>query len=113
LGYEKTVARHEVLINLEEVVKISSSLLKSGGNLAMVHRTDRLLDVLFAFKKYNIEPKRIMFIYNKLSKGSTLFFIEGQKNGNVGLKIEKPFVVYNEDNSYAEEYSTITEEVLK
>ena len=113
LGYEKTVARHEVLINLEEVVKISSSLLKSGGNLAMVHRTDRLLDVLFAFKKYNIEPKRIMFIYNKLSKGSTLFFIEGQKNGNVGLKIEKPFVVYNEDNSYTEEYSTITEEVLK
>ena len=54
-----------------------------------------------------------MFIYNKLSKGSTLFFIEGQKNGNVGLKIEKPFVVYNEDNSYTEEYSTITEEVLK
>ena len=113
LSYEKTVARHEVLINLEEVVKISSSLLKSGGNLAMVHRTDRLLDVLSSFKKYNIEPKRLIFVYNKLSKGSILFFIEGQKNGNGGLKIEKPFIVYNEDNSYTEEYSYITKEVLK
>ena len=54
-----------------------------------------------------------MFVYNKLSKGSILFFIEGQKNGNVGLKIEKPFVVYNEDNSYTDEYSAITKEVLK
>lgn len=113
LNYEKTVARHEVLINLEEVVKISSSLLKSGGNLAMVHRTDRLLDVLSSFKKYNIEPKRLIFVYNKLSKGSILFFIEGQKNGNGGLKIEKPFIVYNEDNSYTEDYSYITKEVLK
>ena len=113
LSYEKTVARHEVLINLEEIVKISSSLLKSGGNLAMVHRTDRLLDVLSSFKKYNIEPKRLIFVYNKLSKGSILFFIEGQKNGNGGLKIEKPFIVYNEDNSYTDEYSYITKEVLK
>ena len=79
----------------------------------MVHRTDRLLDVLSAYKKFNIEPKRLVFVYNKLSKGSILFFIEGQKNGNVGLKIEKPFVVYNEDNSYTDEYSAITKEVLK
>ena len=61
----------------------------------------------------NIEPKRLIFVYNKLSKGSILFFIEGQKNGNGGLKIEKPFIVYNEDNSYTEEYSYITKEVLK
>ena len=113
LSYEKTVARHEVLITLDDVIKISGFLLKSGGNLAMVHRTDRLLDVLSSFKKYNIEPKRLVFVYNKLSKGSLLFFIEGQKNGNGGLKIEKPFVIYNEDNTYTEEYSRIIEEVLK
>ena len=46
-----------MLINLEDIVKISSSLLKSGGNLAMVHRTDRLLDVLSAYKKFNINLK--------------------------------------------------------
>ena len=92
---------------MNEIIKCSSCLLKAGGNFALIHRTDRFMEVITLLKKYNLEPKRIIFIYNKLSKGSQLFFIESQKNADTGLKIEKPFIVYNEDNSYTEEYSTI------
>lgn len=107
LSKEKLIARHEYLISLDEIIKCSSCLLKDGGNFALIHRTDRFMEVITLLKKYNLEPKRIIFIYNKLSKGSQLFFVESQKNAETGLKIEKPFIVYNEDNSYTEEYSTI------
>ena len=109
---EKLIARHEYLITLEEIINYSSCLLKEGGNFSLIHRTDRFVEIISLLKKYNLEPKRIIFIYNKLSKGSQLFFIESQKNGETGLKIEKPFIVYNEDNTYTSEYNRIIEGVL-
>lgn len=102
----KSIARHEIEIQLEDIIKISKKLLKNGGSLCMIHRTDRFSEVLDNMKKNNIEPKRIRFIYPKLNKESNLFLIDGKKNGNVGLKILPPLYVHNNDGSY-------TEEVLK
>ena len=112
ISKEKLIARHEYLIDIEEIINISSNLLKDGGNFSLIHRTDRFVEVIQLLKKYKLEPKRIIFIYNKLSKGSQLFFIESQKNGETGLKIEKPFIVYNENNTYTDDYKRIIEEVL-
>ncbi len=102
----KSIARHEISINLDDIIKISKKLLKNGGSLCMVHRTDRLIDVIESMKKNNIEPKRIRFIYPKKDKESNLFLIDGRKNGNSGLKLLSPLIVHNEDGSY-------TDEVLK
>lgn len=112
LSKEKLIARHEYLIKIEDIVHYSSCLLKDGGNFSLIHRTDRFVEIITLLKKYSLEPKRIIFIYNKISKGSQLFFVESQKNGSTGLKIEKPFIVYNEDNSYTEDYNKIIEGVL-
>ena len=102
----------QYLINIENLINYSSCLLKDGGNFSLIHRTDRFIEIISLLKKYNLEPKRIIFIYNKLSKGSQLFFIESQKNADSGLKIDKPFIVYNEDNTYTDEYNRIIEGVL-
>ena len=112
ISKEKLIARHEYLIDIEEIINNSSNLLKDGGNFSLIHRTDRFVEVIQLLKKYKLEPKRIIFIYNKLSKGSQLFFVESQKNGETGLKIEKPFIVYNENNTYTDDYKRIIEEVL-
>ena len=69
----------------------------------MIHRTDRLIETIELFKKYNIEPKRIQLIYPKEDSESNLFLIDGRKNGNSGLKILKPLFIHNEDGSYREE----------
>lgn len=103
---EKSLARHEIAMKLEDIFNISKKLLKNGGSLCIVHRTDRLIEIIDLMKKYNIEPKRIQFIYPKENSESNLVLIDGRKNGNVGLKILKPLIVHNNDNSY-------TEEVLK
>lgn len=110
-SYEKMIARHEVEINLADLLVTAKKLLKNNGNFAIVHRPERLMDILFEFRKNNIEPKRIQFVYETIDKGSTLVLIEGQKNGKTGLQIENPIVMYNKDGSMTDEYARLQIEV--
>ena len=108
---EKTIARHEVKISLEEVVMVASKVLKNNGTFAMVHRTERLLEIFDLFRKYHIEPKRIRFVYEFVHKPSTLVLIEGVKYGKQGLKVEAPFIMKVDDGSYSKEYESFLVEV--
>lgn len=110
---EKTIARHEVKITLNEIFCVVRKLLKNNGNFAIVHRPERLTEILLEFRKNHIEPKRICFVYENIHKGSILVLIEGQKNGKVGLKIEPPFILYNEDGTMTLEYAKLQMEVRK
>ncbi|MBR3229887.1 MAG: tRNA1(Val) (adenine(37)-N6)-methyltransferase [Bacilli bacterium] len=99
----KTIARHEVNLNLEQLLTISKKLLKNGGTLGIVHRPERLIDVLSIMRKYNIEPKKIRLVYPKKNKEANILLIEGKKNGKKGLKILPPLYSHNEDGSYTKE----------
>ena len=99
----KTLARHEKSINLEDIILISRKLLKNGGSLCLIHRTERLIEIIDIMRKNNIEPKRIRFIYPKNNKESNLVLIDGRKNGKSGLKLLSPLIVHNEDGSYSKE----------
>lgn len=99
----KVIARHEKMITLEEIIDISHYLLKNNGCLAMVHRTDRLIEIISLFKKYGLEVKKLRFIYPKDNTESNMILIEGRKNGNTGLKVLSPLYVHNEDGSYRDE----------
>ena len=82
---------------------ISRKLLKNNGRIAIVHRTERLVEILNVMNKYNIEPKKIRFIYSKINKKSELFLIEGIKNGKPGLKLLPPLIIYDENGNYSNE----------
>ena len=99
----KVIARHEKMITLEEIVDISHYLLKNNGYLALVHRTDRLIEIINLFNKYGLEIKKLRFIYPKENTDSNMILIEGKKNGNTGLKVLPPLYVHNSDGSYREE----------
>lgn len=100
---EKTIARHEKEITLDELVFIANKYLKNNGVFAIVHRTDRLIEIIETFRKYNIEPKRIRLIYPKVGTESNMVLIEGRKNGKVGLKIQYPLIAHEENGEYTEE----------
>ena len=102
----KSLARHEISITLSDIIKISKTILKNNGSVCIVHRTERLIEILDEMKNNNIEPKRIRFIYPKRNSESNLVLIDGRKNGKPGLKLLSPLIIHNDDNSY-------TEEVLK
>ena len=103
----KAIARHELTLNLSDVVMNAVYLLKNGGIFAMVHRTERLVEILEIFKRYGIEPKRIQFIYPKAGKNSDLFLIEGMKNGNPGLKLMSPLIIHKDNGDYTDEVQDI------
>ena len=93
----KAIARHEIMATLDDIVKEASLLLKSKGKFAMVHRPERLVEILDTFRKYRIEPKRLRFVYPKEKGECNHILIEGIKNGGVGnLKVLPPLIVYDE-----------------
>ena len=101
-----TIARHEVLATLDDVVKEASLLLKQGGRFTMVHRPDRLVDIIETFRKYKIEPKRMRLVYPRINREANVLLIEGIKGGNPGnLRVENPLFVYENEKSlnYSEE----------
>ena len=110
-SYEKKIARHELLLNLEEMCDAVKKVLKDNGNFCLVHRTDRLMEILEVLRSNNLEPKKIKFIHEKINKEATLFLIEAQKLGKVGLKIEKPLILYDLDGKMTPEYKELQEEV--
>lgn len=103
LNEHLAIARHEIMCTLEDVVHVSSQLVKQGGKVAYVHRPERLLDIVTLMRKYKIEPKRMQLVYPKVGKEANTLLIEGIKDGNAGLKILSPLFVYNENNEYTKE----------
>lgn len=112
LSYEKKVARHEICINLSEICECAKKVLKDNGSFSIVYRSDRLIELIDEFRKHGIEPKKVKFVYEKVDKNVNLVLLQGQKCGKVGLTIEKPLIMYNDDGSMTDEYSKLNKEIL-
>ena len=99
----KLISRHEITANLEDFISISKDLLKDKGEFYMVHRPERLVDILSLMRKYKIEPKILKFVSPNKNKEPNLILIKGIKNANSFLRVEKNLYVYNEDGKYTDE----------
>ena len=86
---EIAICHEELELTLKELVVAISKALKYGGKMAMVHRADRLVDIVCEMRSNNIEPKRIQFVFSGKNTEPYLVLIEGTKGGKSGLKIEK------------------------
>ena len=100
---KKLISRHEVECTLEDIIKISYKLLKSNGEFYMVHRAERIVDILFYLRQYKIEPKILRFIQPNLNKEPNLVLIKAVKNAGYQLNIKKPLIVYDEEGNYTDE----------
>lgn len=94
----KTIARHEVLITLEEIIIEVKRLLKTKSNFVMVHRTERLIEIINLLTKHSFAIKRIRLVYPKKGEASNAVLIEASNNGATGLKILEPLYVHEGDN---------------
>ncbi len=108
------ISKHETTCSLEDMIKKSAILLKPLGKLLMVHRPDRLVDIIYLMRKYNLEPKRIKFVHSYENQAPVLILIEGIKNSKPFLKIEEPLYIYNKDGKYTNEiYKIYGKEINK
>lgn len=113
-----TIARHEVMCNIDDVCKAASKLLKFGGRLCICQRPERLLDVMQAMRDNKIEPKRIRMVHQRPDEAPWLVLIEGKKGSKPFLKVEKPFLIERIENRefsdellniYGGEYSALSD----
>ncbi|MCA0985651.1 tRNA1(Val) (adenine(37)-N6)-methyltransferase [Halobacillus yeomjeoni] len=101
------IARHEIHCTLEDVIQSCSRLAKSGGKVSMVHRPDRLVEIIELFKKYKLEPKRMRLVYPKEGKEANILLIEGTRDGKPGLNILPPLYALTQDDQYTNELREI------
>jgi len=105
----KATARHEKSLSLDSLLEISFYLLKTNGSLYMVHRTERLIEILDLLKSYHLTPKELEFIYPKDNSSSKLFMIKAVKYGKEGITVKNGIYVHNSDGSYKEDIKRIFE----
>lgn len=98
----KTIARHEVNLTIEQVIKISRKLLKNKGILGIIHRPERLMEILFLLNENNLIPKKIKFVYPRFNSEANMVLIEAKKNGNPGLKVLEPLFVHQDNGDYTD-----------
>ena len=99
----KRIARHEIKLNLSDLFKVSKKLLRNNGVISIVHRPERMIEIIEIMKQNNIEPKRIRLVYPKYNEAANMILIEGRKNGKPGLKILPPLYVHENDGNYSKE----------
>ncbi|MFA9398398.1 MAG: tRNA1(Val) (adenine(37)-N6)-methyltransferase [Clostridiaceae bacterium] len=102
-----SIARHEISCTLEDVIIASKQLLKDKGKLYMVHRPERLCDIICILRKYKIEPKKIRMVHPYNNKAPNIMLIEAMNYGGEFLKILPPLYIHNMDGNYTEEINMI------
>lgn len=99
----KTIARHEVLCTLEDIVSQAEKVLTPKGRFYMVHRPFRLAEIMGVMMKYKLEPKRMRLVHSYADKEPNMVLIEGVCGGNSGISVEKPLIVYQKNGEYTQE----------
>lgn len=103
----KAISRHEIKCTLEDVISVSSSLLKTNGRFYMVHRPERIVDIIYMMRTFKLEPKRIRLVHPGPGKKPNLLLIEGLKCGKAFLNFMPPLYVYDENGCYTKEIDDI------
>jgi len=102
-----TISRHEIMCTLEDVISVSSKLLRPKGRFYMVHRPSRLADIIYLMRTYKIEPKKLRFVAPSEGKAPNLLLIEGMRDGGAEMKVLPTLYVYDENGNYTEEIDII------
>lgn len=102
------IARHEIKTNLSQIIKVSKVLLKTGGRVFMIHRPERLNEILNEFKAQGLGINHLKFIHSFQTTNANMVLIEAIKGkSSEGIKIDPPLFVYEKRGVYTEEMSDI------
>ncbi|MET3683777.1 tRNA1(Val) A37 N6-methylase TrmN6 [Alkalibacillus flavidus] len=102
-----TIARHEVYGGLSDVLQACSRTVKSGGKVSIVHRPNRLTEIMTLAETYKLAIKRLKFVYAKPDRDATMVLIEFLKDGKPDIKVEPPFYIHQENGDYTDAMKAI------
>jgi len=100
---QRAVARHEIKTNLSEILRTAQRILKIGGRIALIYPGERMAELLIRMHSTGIEPKKVRSIHSKAGDEAKLIVVQGKKGGRPGIRIEPPFIIYNDKGEYTGE----------
>jgi tRNA1Val (adenine37-N6)-methyltransferase len=100
---EKAIARHEIMLSLEDLVKSGAALLKHHGRFCIIHLPERLAEIIYVMRSSGLEVKRLRCVHSTATAAAKMLLVEAVKGAKAGLKVEMPLIIYNEDGSYTDE----------
>ena len=107
----KAIARHEILINLEEIISVASALLKMKGKLFMVHRPERLNEIAYFCLKHDLSIKLVQPYVSHRGENCNLIIIEAVKHtGSDGLVLRDAIEVHDKNGNYLPQIQRIIRE---
>lgn len=106
-GGPRAAARSEQTCTLAQLTQAAAWLLKYGGSFVLVHRPERLADLIWELRSQNLEPKRIRFVRHRPRSSVSLVLLESRKGGKPGLQYEPDLVLFTEDGEETPDYKTI------
>ena len=89
-------ARREDTLSLEELCRAAAWLLKWGGGFTLVHRPERLAEVMWQLKTCGLEPKRLKLLRHQAQKPVSLLLVEAKKGAAPGLLLEPDLILRDE-----------------
>lgn len=95
----KAIARHEIKLDLDGVIYSASKCVKNKGMFYLVHRPERLADIILTMNKYKFGVKRVQAVYDHVGAKCSLILVEAMYNGENYVKITEP-IYLNEKRSY-------------
>lgn len=105
---EKLLARHEESCTLDDICETASKLLQFSGRFCICQRPERLTDVMESMRKFEIEPKRLRLVQQRLNKEPKLFLLEGRYKGNKGfMQVLPTLFIENEQGDFSNEMKEI------
>jgi len=107
---EEAIARHELKLNLEELVSQGAYLLCGGGRMAIIHRADRLEEIIGIFTDHKLYPRRLRMVHPFIDRNAKLILLEGQKGRPGSLSVLPPLIIYERPGEYCEEIKKIYRE---
>jgi tRNA1(Val) A37 N6-methylase TrmN6 len=105
----KYAARHEVFGDITELCNAASKMLKYGGDLYVVYRPDRMIDLICAMRKSGIEPKNLCMVHQSPSHAPCLMLISGKKGGKSGINVMRPLILTDQGGNDTEDCRYIYE----
>jgi len=100
------LSRHEIACSLEQLITAASLCLTEHGHFAMIHRAERLPEILAVCTDHQLTPSRMRFIHAKKDQAAHLVLLECIHHRKCGLSVLPPLIQFNDDNTYSEEMHT-------
>ena len=108
---ERYVARHETTADISDFAAVSAGLLRAGGHLYMVHRPDRLADIITEMRAAGIEPKELQFVVPKEGRAANIVLIHSVKGAGAELRMLPQIAVHTAEGGYTEDILRIYERI--